>query len=135
MLIVSQGGIAQSFVQDAVLDPSTRGVTDVNHRIVAVGSSSSRSKAQEFVKAFIGEDSGARGYGSYAEVVNDPEVQIVYIASPASHHYRDALLALDAGKHVCCEVRNPTWSPAACSRHEFLLETLCVAGPLRSQIY
>jgi predicted dehydrogenase len=42
-------------------------------------------------------------YGSYSDLVADPNVDIVYIASPHSHHYQHARLALEAGKHVLCE--------------------------------
>jgi dihydrodiol dehydrogenase / D-xylose 1-dehydrogenase (NADP) len=42
-------------------------------------------------------------YGSYGELVNDPEVQVVYISSPHPFHLKNACLALDAGKHVLCE--------------------------------
>lgn len=33
----------------------------------------------------------------------DPNVDVVYIATPHSHHYQNAMLALAAGKHVLCE--------------------------------
>lgn len=47
--------------------------------------------------------STAKAYGSYAELVNDPDVDIIYVATPHSHHFQNAMLALDAGKHVLCE--------------------------------
>ncbi len=42
-------------------------------------------------------------YGSYDEMLNDPEVDIVYIATPNSLHYEQAKASLLAGKHVICE--------------------------------
>ncbi|WP_224363807.1 Gfo/Idh/MocA family protein [Hyalangium versicolor] len=42
-------------------------------------------------------------YGSYEQLVSDPGVDIVYIASPHSEHKRQALLAIAAGKHVLVE--------------------------------
>lgn len=45
----------------------------------------------------------AKPYGSYAELVKDPNVDIIYVATPHSHHFQNAMLALDAGKHVLCE--------------------------------
>lgn len=42
-------------------------------------------------------------YGSYADLVADPDVQIVYVATPHSHHFQNAMLCLEAGKHVLCE--------------------------------
>ena len=42
-------------------------------------------------------------HGSYAELVADPAVDVVYVASPHALHEEHAMLALDAGKHVLCE--------------------------------
>jgi predicted dehydrogenase len=42
-------------------------------------------------------------YGSYEEFAADPELEIVYIASPHSHHYEHTMLCLNNGKHVICE--------------------------------
>jgi predicted dehydrogenase len=44
-----------------------------------------------------------RAYGSYAELVADPDVDIVYIATTHAHHCGQALLALRAGKPVLVE--------------------------------
>ncbi len=44
-----------------------------------------------------------KAYGSYQDLVNDPKVDLVYIATPHSHHFRHASLALNAGKPVLCE--------------------------------
>lgn len=75
---------------------------DVKHTIVAAASSSSASRAQDFLKE-VGAPSSAKGYGSYAELVADPDVDIIYIATPHSHHYQNAMLCLNAGKNVLCE--------------------------------
>ena len=40
---------------------------------------------------------------SYEALVADPDVDIVYVATPHAFHARDACLALDAGKHVLVE--------------------------------
>lgn len=45
----------------------------------------------------------AKAYGSYAELVADPNVDIIYVATPHSHHFQNTMLALEAGKHVLCE--------------------------------
>jgi predicted dehydrogenase len=42
-------------------------------------------------------------YASYAEVYNDPDVDIVYIGTPHVFHLQNALEAIEAGKHVLCE--------------------------------
>lgn len=44
-----------------------------------------------------------KAYGSYQELVEDNEVELVYIATPHSHHLKHALLAINAGKHVLVE--------------------------------
>lgn len=44
-----------------------------------------------------------QAYGSYKKLVEDPDVDLVYIATPHSHHYEHAMLAIEAGKPVLCE--------------------------------
>ncbi len=44
-----------------------------------------------------------KAYGSYEELVNDADVDLVYVASPHSLHYEHAKLCLLHGKHVLCE--------------------------------
>ncbi|NQX13258.1 Gfo/Idh/MocA family oxidoreductase [Microbacteriaceae bacterium VKM Ac-2855] len=88
--ILAPGGIATSFAT------ALRAHTD--QRIVAVGSRSAERSAT-FAERF-GVD---RSYASYEAVVQDPEVDVVYIASPHSEHARQALLAIAAGKHVLVE--------------------------------
>jgi len=45
----------------------------------------------------------ARAYGSYESLVEDPDVDLVYIATPHSHHLAHASLAINHGKAVLCE--------------------------------
>ncbi|KRN27278.1 oxidoreductase, NAD-binding Rossmann fold family protein [Lactobacillus selangorensis] len=42
-------------------------------------------------------------YGSYAEMLADPAIDIVYIATPHNYHIEWILASLKAGKHVLCE--------------------------------
>ena len=42
-------------------------------------------------------------YNSYLDLVNDAEVDIIYIATPHAFHYEQTLLCLQHGKHVLCE--------------------------------
>lgn len=44
-----------------------------------------------------------KAYGSYEELVQDDEVELVYIATPHSHHYAHARLCIEHGKPVLCE--------------------------------
>ena len=45
----------------------------------------------------------AKAYGSYKDMLEDPDVELVYIATPHSHHYEHIKLCLNHGKHVLCE--------------------------------
>lgn len=56
-------------------------------------------KAEDFAEKYGIE----KAYGSYEELVEDREVDIVYIATPHSHHYEHAKLCIEHGKHVLCE--------------------------------
>ncbi|KAF2006236.1 NAD(P)-binding protein [Amniculicola lignicola CBS 123094] len=100
--ILATGGIAKTFTKDLLIDPSTRNVTDIRHEVVAAASSSSTSRAQDFLTD-VGAPSSAKAYGSYANLAADKNVDIIYIATPHSHHYQNARLCLEAGKHVLCE--------------------------------
>lgn len=92
------------FVGDLLTDPAARDVHDVRHQVVAVASSNSKQKAADFIsKVHVPSDSTVKTYGSYRELVADEIVDIIYVASPVSHHFQNAMLALEAGKHVLCE--------------------------------
>ncbi|MDQ1576278.1 MAG: hypothetical protein QOH55_1428 [Microbacteriaceae bacterium] len=88
--ILAPGGIANDFVD------SLRAHT--GQRVVAVGSRNADRAA-----AFAARHEIERSYGSYEELVADPGVDVVYIASPHTEHTPNALLAIAAGKHVLIE--------------------------------
>lgn len=56
-------------------------------------------KAQAFAKQYGFQ----KAYGSYEEMLADEAVELVYIATPHSHHYQHMKLCIEAGKHVLCE--------------------------------
>lgn len=61
------------------------------------------SRDRETVRAWAAEFAVPNAYGSYQEVLNDPEVDAVYIPLPNELHRQWVLAAADAGKHVLCE--------------------------------
>jgi dihydrodiol dehydrogenase / D-xylose 1-dehydrogenase (NADP) len=84
------------------VDPKTRGVNDLVHVVTAAASSSSASRAASFLEE-VGAPKDAKAYGSYEELVRDPNIDIVYIATPHSHHFQNMMLCLEAGKNILCE--------------------------------
>ncbi|MDR6437990.1 putative dehydrogenase [Paenarthrobacter nicotinovorans] len=66
--------------------------------VQAVGSRSLESSG-----SFAGEYGAATAHGSYEDLVADPMVDVVYVATPHPFHHANALLALNAGKHVLVE--------------------------------
>lgn len=91
--IVALGAIADYFAR------AVRAHTD--QRIVAVA-----SRSAERAEAFASRYSIDRRYGSYEQLMNDPEVQIVYVAAPHREHLPLGLQAISAGKHVLIEKPN-----------------------------
>ena len=61
------------------------------------------SRSLEKAEAFAKEFGFQKAYGSYEELVSDPDVDIVYIGTPTTMHYENAKLCLEAGKNVLCE--------------------------------
>ena len=61
------------------------------------------SRSLEKAQAFAAQFGVARAYGSYAELLADPDVQLVYIATPHSHHFAVAKDAVLAGKPCLIE--------------------------------
>ncbi len=57
------------------------------------------SKAQNFAKTYSCE----KAYGSYEELVQDPQVDLIYIATPHSEHWNNAKLCIEHGKAILCE--------------------------------
>ena len=87
--ILGPGGIARAFTGDL----RTAGL-----EVAAVG-----SRRQETAEAFASDFGIAHAHGSYEDLVADPDVDIVYVATPHPMHAANALLAIEAGKHVLVE--------------------------------
>ncbi len=88
--IIGPGRIAESFAKGLTGAP--------NGKLQAVGSSNI-ARAEAFAQKFGGE----RAYGSHAELLADPDVDVVYIATLNPQHAGNIEDALNAGKHVLCE--------------------------------
>ncbi len=88
--VLGTGFIAGMFAQDLSL-------TDTS-RVTAVG-----SRSPERAQGFASAQGATSAYGSYEELVADPDVDFVYVAVPHSEHVRAAELALRAGKPVLVE--------------------------------
>jgi predicted dehydrogenase len=88
--ILGSGHIAKKFATDLRL------VKDA--RLVAIGSRSSTTSAA-FAAVFPVEYQ----HDSYEALVNNPDVDVIYIATPHSFHYEHTLLCLQHGKAVLCE--------------------------------
>lgn len=61
------------------------------------------SRQQEKADAFAREWNMPKAYGSYAELIADPDVDLLYIATPHSHHYDVTRQAIEAGKPCLVE--------------------------------
>ena len=88
--ILGTGRIARAFAQDLQRLPDSS--------LAAVGAAS-LEEARQFATAL----KLPRAYGSYAELAADPEIDIIYIVTPAAFHKEHAFLCLDAGKAVMVE--------------------------------
>ncbi len=66
--------------------------------ILAIGSRTD-SRRQALADLF----SIPRQYETYEELVADPDIDVIYVATPHNLHYENSILALEAGKAVLCE--------------------------------
>ena len=88
--IIGLGNIAHQFAADLML------VKDAE--LVAVASRS-LEKSKEFALQYNCQ----KAYSSYNDIINDPEIDILYIATPHSLHASLTIKALQSNKHVLCE--------------------------------
>ena len=116
--IIGTGGIATIFASDLRLMPDAS--------LVAVGSRS-QSTADEFGTRF----DLAHRHATYDDLVNDPDVDAVYVSTPHPGHHNAALSAINAGKAVLVEKpftmnakEASSLIDAARSRGVFLMEAM-----------
>ncbi|MCM6775318.1 Gfo/Idh/MocA family oxidoreductase [Nocardia sp. CDC159] len=88
--ILATGSIAHAFVKDLRLLPDAE--------VVAVA-----SRTEEAAHAFAAEHGIARAYGAWSGLAGDPDVDVVYVATPHPAHHAASALCLEAGKAVLCE--------------------------------
>ena len=88
--VLACGKVANDFVQALKIVP--------NASVEAVG-----ARDLSRAEGFAAKHGVTKAYGSYQEVVDDPSVDIVYVASLHTDHRAHAELALNAGKHVLIE--------------------------------
>ncbi len=87
---MATGKIARAFVEELRLLPEAE--------VVAVG-----ARSLDSATAFSQNYGVPRAHGSYQELVDDPAVDVVYIATPHALHRDHVLMAFEAGKPVLCE--------------------------------
>jgi predicted dehydrogenase len=88
--ILATGGIAGAFATDLKLLPQAD--------LVAVG-----SRNLDTAQAFAAKHEIPRAYGSWSELAADPDLDVIYVATPHSAHHAASKLCLLAGKAVLCE--------------------------------
>jgi predicted dehydrogenase len=81
-----------------IADLQVRDLVDNGFAVQAVG-----SRSLETSQAFASRFGIPTAHGSYEDLAADPDVDVVYVATPHVFHHENALLALNAGKHVLVE--------------------------------
>lgn len=116
--IIGTGQIAKIFAADIPYAD--------NAILTAVG-----SRNQATADAFGDTYNVPHRYGSYEDLANDPDVDVVYIATPHPAHRDVTIMCLEAGKHVLCEksfamntAEAQEMIEAARSNHRFLMEAM-----------
>jgi predicted dehydrogenase len=104
--VAGPGPIADKVMQD---------LTHVPNAVLAAVGSRSAERAEAFAAAHAASAGRGRvptAHGSYRALLEDPEVDVVYVATPHPHHRALALAALAAGKAILVE-KSFTVTPAA----------------------
>jgi predicted dehydrogenase len=88
--ILGCGRIAHLFAQ---------GLGVLNNAVLYAVASKTAGRAENFAKSY----NALVYYDNYEELVKNPEVDVIYIATTHNFHYENAMLCLNHGKHVLCE--------------------------------
>ncbi|MBT7067478.1 MAG: Gfo/Idh/MocA family oxidoreductase [Verrucomicrobia bacterium] len=88
--LLAAGNIAHAFAH---------GLTQTDSGVCAGVASRTLDKAQAFAREF----DIPKVYGSYDEMLADPDIDAVYISTPHPMHAEWAIKSADAGKHILCE--------------------------------
>jgi predicted dehydrogenase len=88
--IIGTGGIARAFAND---------IAFLSDHVVAAVGSRNLENAESFVKTIP----GAKAHGSYDALINDADIDAVYVATPHPSHKENVIAALNAKKPVLCE--------------------------------
>ncbi|MGA5701031.1 Gfo/Idh/MocA family protein [Peterkaempfera bronchialis] len=89
--ILATGGIAASFADDLSLLPGEA-------ELAAVG-----SRSADAARRFADRHGIPRAHGTWQDLADDPDLDVIYVATPHSAHHAAASLCLEAGKPVLCE--------------------------------
>lgn len=88
--VLGTGGIV------GMVAPTLKKMSDIECYAIA-------SRTEERAKEAAEEYGFEKWYGTYEELIADPEVELVYVATPHSRHYEDMKLCVGHGKAVLCE--------------------------------
>lgn len=103
-----------------IADKMAEALAPLNDYCVHAISSRSKEKAEAFAEKW----KISKAYGSYEELVKDKDVDLVYIATPHSHHFPHTMLALENNKPVLVEKA----FTANAAEAEILLKTAAERG-------
>src|SRR5207237_5970520 len=90
------GIVGTGTASDRLVGPGI--AADPESEVVAVA-----SRDEGRAKEFAAKHGARHAYTRYEDLLADPEVDIVYIATPNAHHADQAISAAEAGKHILCE--------------------------------
>lgn len=78
-------------------------VTLADFKLAGIRVDAVASRSLDRAENYAKKHNLAKAYGSYQELADDDEIDVIYIATTNSAHYENAMLCLEAGKHVLLE--------------------------------